>query len=122
MNCFPRSLYAGLDLLKPQLASNWDATLEYYFEPVGQFSAGWFQKTIKDYIVSGVISGTVPTGSDNGYNGDFGGYTILTSSNGGTAYVQGWELTYQQQFTFVQIGAPSRTHIRRYRVLPLSFS
>lgn len=85
--------------LKPQLASNWDATLEYYFEPVGQLSAGWFQKTIKDYIVSGVISGTVPTGLDNGYNGDFGGYTILTSSNAGTAYVQGWELTYQQQLT-----------------------
>ncbi|MEO6246126.1 MAG: TonB-dependent receptor, partial [Opitutaceae bacterium] len=85
--------------LKPQLATNWDATLEYYFEPVGQLSAGWFQKTIKDFIVSGTISGTVPTGANNGYNGDFGGYTILTSSNAGTAYVQGWELTYQQQFT-----------------------
>ena len=87
--------------LKPQLASNWDATLEYYFEPVGQLSAGWFQKTIKDYLANGIIGGTVPTGPNNGYNGEFGGYTILTAANAGTAYVQGWELSYQQQFTFL---------------------
>jgi TonB-dependent receptor len=85
--------------LKPQLANNWDATLEYYFEPVGQLSAGWFQKTIKDYQINGLISGTVASGTNNGYNGDYAGYTILTSTNAGTAYVQGWELTYQQQFT-----------------------
>jgi TonB-dependent receptor len=85
--------------LKPQLATNWDATLEYYFEPVGQLSAGWFHKTIKDFLVNGILSGTVPTGPDNGYNGEFGGYTILTAANAGTAFVQGWELTYQQQFT-----------------------
>ena len=87
--------------LKPQLADNWDATLEYYFEPVGQLSAGWFHKTIKDFQVNGVINGIVPTGPDNGYNGDFGGYTILTSANAGTAYVQGWEFSYSQQFTFL---------------------
>jgi iron complex outermembrane recepter protein len=87
--------------LKPQLANNWDATLEYYFEPVGQLSVGWFQKTIKDFLVNGIISGTVPTGPNNGYNGDFAGYTILSAANAGTAYVQGWEFTYQQQFTFL---------------------
>lgn len=87
--------------LKPQLADNWDATLEYYFEPVGQLSAGWFHKTIRDFQVNGIISGTVGTGTSNGYNGDYAGYTILTSANAGTAYVQGWEFTYQQQFTFL---------------------
>lgn len=87
--------------LKPQTAESWDTALEYYFEPVGSFSASWFHKTIKDYFVNGVLSGTVGSGSDNGYNGEYSGYTILTSANLGTAIVQGWELSYQQQFTFL---------------------
>jgi iron complex outermembrane recepter protein len=87
--------------LLPQTASNWDATLEYYFEPVGNFSTGWFQKTIKDYIVTGIASGTIATGTTNGYNGEYPGFTRLTTSNAGTAYVQGWEFIYQQQFTFL---------------------
>jgi TonB-dependent receptor len=87
--------------LKPQTAKNWDFTLDYYFEPVGSVSAAWFKKTIRDYIVTGTQSGVVATGSDNGYNGDYGGYTILTSSNAGTAEVTGWEFSYQQQFTFL---------------------
>jgi TonB-dependent receptor len=87
--------------LLPQTASNWDATLDYYFEPVGNFSASWFHKTIKDYIVSGINNGTIGTGANNGFNGEYGGFTLLTTSNAGTAVVQGWEFNYQQQFTFL---------------------
>jgi TonB-dependent receptor len=87
--------------LLPQTARNWDATLEYYFEPVGNLTIGWFHKTIRDFIVNGIASGTVGTGVDNGYAGEFGGFTRLSSANAGTAYVQGWELSYQQQFTFL---------------------
>ena len=87
--------------LLPQMANNWDATLEYYFEPVGAVSAGWFHKTIKNYIVNGINVGTIGTGTDNGFNGEYPGFSLLTSSNAGTAYVQGWEFTYQQQFTFL---------------------
>jgi TonB-dependent receptor len=87
--------------LLPQMAENWDATLEYYFEPVGSFSVGWFHKTIEDYIVSGIMSGIVPGGADNGYNGEYEGFTRLTSANAGLAIVQGWEFSYQQQFTFL---------------------
>lgn len=87
--------------LKPQTASNWDATLDYYFEPVGNLSIGWFHKTIKDYIVSGINNGTVPSGTDNGYNGEYAGLTVVTAANAGTAFVQGWEFSYQQQFTFL---------------------
>jgi len=88
------------DLL-PQTATNWDATLDYYFEPVGNLSVGWFHKTIKDYIVSGVNTGMIGSGNDNGYNGVYDGFTRLTTSNAGTAVVQGWEFSYQQQFTFL---------------------
>jgi iron complex outermembrane receptor protein len=87
--------------LKPQTAKNWDVTLDYYFEPVGSVSAAWFKKTIREYIVTGTQSGIVGTGNDNGFNGDYAGFTILRSSNAGTAEVTGWELSYQQQFTFL---------------------
>ena len=85
----------------PQTAASWDATLEYYFEPVGNLSVGWFNKTIKDYIVNGVVSGTVATGANNGFDGQFGGYTLLSTGNAGTAHVQGWEASYQHQLTFL---------------------
>lgn len=55
----------------------------------------------KDYIVRNINSGTVGSGNDNGFNGDFSGFTRFTSANAGTAVVQGWEFSYQQQFTFL---------------------
>ncbi len=87
--------------LLPQTARNWDAALEYYFEPAGSVNVGFFHKTIRDFIVNGIASGTVASGRDNGYDGEYSGFTRLTSANAGTAYVQGWELSYQQQFTFL---------------------
>jgi TonB-dependent receptor len=87
--------------LKPQYAENWDLALEYYFEPVGQLSAGVFRKDITDFIISNIAGGIVGSGDDNGFEGDFAGYEIRTSSNGGFARVEGYELNYQQQFTFL---------------------
>ena len=87
--------------LLPQTAGNWDASLEYYFEPVGTVSAGWFHKSIRDYILNNVEGGTVAAGNANGFNGEYPGFRILTRANAGTATVQGWEFAYQQQFTFL---------------------
>jgi len=87
--------------LLPQSAVNWDASLEYYFEPVGSLSISWFRKSIRDYIITGTNVGTVPSGNDNGFNGEYSGFTLLSSSNAGTATVNGWEFAYQQQFTFL---------------------
>jgi TonB-dependent receptor len=87
--------------LLPQSAVNWDASLEYYFEPVGSLSVSWFRKSIRDYIITGTNVGTVPSGNDNGFNGEYSGFTLLSSSNAGTATVNGWEFAYQQQFTFL---------------------
>jgi len=87
--------------LKPQTSTNWDASLEYYFEPVGQLSVGWFHKEIRDFIVSNQEVGTIGIGPDNGYNGEYEGWTERTSINAGTAIAQGWEFSYRQQFTFL---------------------
>jgi len=87
--------------LEPQYAKNWDATLEYYLKPMGLFSVGWFHKTINDYIVADMDGGVVGTGNDNGYSGEYEGYNILTTTNAGTAVVQGWEFSYRHQLTFL---------------------
>lgn len=87
--------------LLPQMSENWDLTLDYYFEPVGNFSIGWFHKSIDDYIINGLDQGVVPSGTSNGFNGEYAGYRLLSSSNAGRATVQGWEFSYSQQLTFL---------------------
>jgi TonB-dependent receptor len=87
--------------LKPQTAVNWDASLEYYFEPVGQISVGWFHKSIKDFIINNQDIRIIGSGADNGYDGEYSGWTERTSINGGDSIAQGWEFSYRQQFTFL---------------------
>lgn len=86
--------------LKPQYSENWDAALEYYFEPVGLLSAGFFYKDIKDFISSGNV-GIVGSGTGNGYGGEYAGYSITSQSNTGSAKIKGWEFSYQQELTFL---------------------
>ena len=86
--------------LKPQFANNFDATAEYYFEPSGVVSAGVFLKEMRNFIytLGGQI---VPAGIDNGFGGEYAGYTMTSQRNGGAAKVKGLELSYSQQFTFL---------------------
>lgn len=86
--------------LKSQLADNYDLSVEYYFEPAGVISAGVFRKEIKRFIYS-AGGAVIPTGQDNGFEGEFAGYTLTTQYNGGLAKVKGLELNYNQQFTFL---------------------
>ncbi|MBI5380421.1 MAG: TonB-dependent receptor [Opitutae bacterium] len=87
--------------LKPQQAANWDAALEYYFEPVGSLTFSWFHKDISDYIVANLNRGIIGEGPNNGYNGQYEGYTENTTMNAGKVTVQGWEFSYNQQLTFL---------------------
>src|SRR5262249_28230387 len=69
-------------------------------EPSGVFSAGVFMKQMHNFIYT--LGGqVVPTGADNGFGGDYAGYTKTTQLNGGSAKVKGLELSYSQQFTFL---------------------
>jgi len=86
--------------LKPQFSENLDAAVSYYFEPIGLFSAGYFTKDIKDFIVTGNLS-IIGAGAGNGFNGDYSGYTLLSSDNGGFAKIKGWEFEYRQQLSFM---------------------
>ncbi len=84
----------------PQYAKNVDTKLEYYFKPAGLISISFFKKDIRDYIITQEV-GSIPTGPDNGYDGNYAGYRFLTSVNAGNAQVKGWEFDYRQQFTFL---------------------
>ncbi len=86
--------------LQPQTAQNFDLTTEIYFEPAGMFSAGVFLKEIKKFIYNSP-STVIGSGTDNGFNGEYAGFTFSTQANGGFAKVKGLELSYNQQFTFL---------------------
>jgi TonB-dependent receptor len=85
--------------VKPQDAANFDVTIERYFEPVGVISAGVFLKEIKNFIFSNVVK--IPTGSDNGFDGEYAGWDLATQANGGFARIKGAELNYSQQLSFL---------------------
>lgn len=81
--------------LNPQESSNFDVSLEYYFEPAGVFSIGLFQKDIKNFIFSNET--TVGSGAGNGFGGSYEGYELRTQLNGGSADVKGIEFNYSQR-------------------------
>ena len=86
--------------LLPQYSTNIDLSLQYYLRPAGVLSLGYFQKEIKDYLLTTQIS-TVGSGPNNGFDGSYSGYALLSSTNAGTADVSGWEFDYRQQLTFL---------------------
>lgn len=86
--------------LRPQTAENFDFTVEYYFEPAGHLSAGVFLKEIKDFIYAS-RGETVGAGPNNGFDGQYEGYIATMDTNGGSARVRGFELSYSQRFTFL---------------------
>jgi iron complex outermembrane recepter protein len=87
----------GNPALKPQTSKNWDVTMEYY-RGEASFTAGWFHKTTKDYIVNNITTDIIDSGPDNGFNGQYAGYQLRTFANAGAAITQGWEFSYRQTF------------------------
>lgn len=82
--------------LKPQYGKNFDAVLEYYFEPAGLFSVGAFQKNLTNFIYrsnAGVL------GNDSMFGEAYAGYSLRTDFNGGSAEIRGIEVSYSQQFS-----------------------
>lgn len=95
-----RTISSSNPSLKSQIADNFDATAEYYFEPAGVISASVFLKEIKRFIYT-TGGATVAAGQDNGFGGEYVGYALTTQANGGFAKIKGIELNYSQQFTFL---------------------
>jgi outer membrane receptor protein involved in Fe transport len=56
-----------------------------------------FYKDISDFIFADTR--LVGAGTNNGFDGEYEGFALSTSSNGGSAKVEGFELNYSQQLT-----------------------
>lgn len=78
--------------LKEENATNFDLLFEHYFSSIGLLSGGVFHKEVRDVLFdySYLQSG-----------GEFDQYRINTVSNGTKGNVTGFELAWQQQFTFL---------------------
>ena len=84
----------------PQYSKNIDVGLQYYIKSSGLLSVGYFNKDIKDYIIS-ASDRMIGTGVDNGFNGEYAGYELFTTRNIGSAKVEGYEAEYRQSLSFL---------------------
>lgn len=87
--------------LKPSYAWNYDLALEYYMRRVGLITVGVFRKDIRDFIFRGNL-GEIEDGVDYGFDSAaYVGYDLFTVQNGRTGRVDGVELAYANQLTFL---------------------
>jgi TonB-dependent receptor len=94
-----RLITAGNPDLRPYTADNFEVAVQRYFEPVGLLEVSAFLKEISNYTRS--FDTVVAAGADNGFEGQFVGYTFRQTRNVGAARIRGIELGWQQQFTFL---------------------
>jgi TonB-dependent receptor len=92
-----RLVTAGNPDLKPYTSDNFEVAVQRYFEPVGLFEVSVFRKAISNYTRS--VDANVASGQDNGFEGQYAGYTLRQVQNAGSARIQGAELSYQQQYS-----------------------
>jgi TonB-dependent receptor len=77
--------------LKVTTSNNFDVSLEHYFSSVGIVSAGYFYKSLNDYIYATTLQQTIGTDL----------YRISEPNNGKEAHVQGFETTLVRQLDFL---------------------
>nr|WP_316629403.1 TonB-dependent receptor [uncultured Brevundimonas sp.] len=85
----------GNPALRPITATNFDASLEWYFAPTGSLTFAAFHKDIKDYIFTGTETQSITNG---GVTYDF---LVTRYTNGSKGKVDGFELAYSQFFDFL---------------------
>ncbi len=85
--------------LKPQTAESYDFSLEYYVEPAGVISVGYFRKDIKAFLSN--TTDDIDAGPNNGFGGEFAGFVLNTTTNEGNAKVEGVEFNYNQRLTML---------------------
>jgi iron complex outermembrane recepter protein len=85
--------------LREERSKTVNLSLEYYFEPVGQFTIGAFRTEVRDRQ----FANQTTLGSD-GYAGDtqYAGYTLFAPVNiAAPTKLHGFEIDYQQQLSFL---------------------
>ncbi len=83
--------------LRSERATKTVARVEFYFEPAGTLSGGYFVNDLRDRQVQ---TTQVPA-EDIGLGGTYPGYLFTTTVNRGDLKIDGFELEYRQRFTFL---------------------
>ncbi|MBI5692212.1 MAG: TonB-dependent receptor [Verrucomicrobia bacterium] len=94
----PPTITLGNPNLRPYTADNFELGIEKYFEPVGVVSVNVFRKNISNYFRSFVRD--LGAGGLDG-QGAYANYRLSQALNIGQARIQGVELRYDQQFSFL---------------------
>lgn len=88
--------------LKAETADNIDLLLEHYFNHFGLITAGYFYKNLTDPIVSTTsIVHTGTFGTTNCASSAVTECTLTQPTNGGSAWLNGFEVAYLQHLTFL---------------------
>lgn len=87
----PETYSIGNPALKPEHGIDYDLLYERYLTPLGMVRAGYFYKRLSNPIVQPV---TQPTA------GPYTGFRVNQPANGGNAWVSGFEVSFEQQFTY----------------------
>ncbi len=88
----PALLGIGNPALVPEHANNYDLMYEHYLTPLGLFQVGFFYKALTSPLTeeTRILS-----------SGTYAGYKQTQPTNGGTAWVTGIEIGYQQRLSFL---------------------
>ncbi len=95
----PPTITIGNPNLQPYTSDNYEASIEKYFEPIGKLTIGGFYKSLSNYFTA--FTSTIGSGADNGFDGQFAGYTLTQVRNIGEGTIKGINIDYSQQFTFL---------------------
>lgn len=86
--------YGGNPYLKPMHATNYDASLEWYFNASGSLTLSLFHKDLSNYI----FTATTKTAFVHPTSGQAMDFNYTTYVNGDKGKVEGFEIGYQQFF------------------------
>ena len=98
---------SGSPDLKPFESTNFDLTLEWYYQSLSYMSASYFRKKVSNFIVSTVMQTTIndvtdpSTGSNSNApdkDDTLAEFDLTTPMNGQTATVSGFEFAIQHDF------------------------
>jgi len=78
--------------LLPTIATNFDIMAEHYFQGIGVISIGGFYKILDNLIYERTYQQV---------GGEYDGYIFTEPSNAGSSKLWGFEINWQQQFTFL---------------------
>ncbi len=87
---------SGNPLLKPTESDSFDLTGEYYFGNGGQFTVSAFYKLLHNVVTNATFTNLIPVGSTVAV---INGYQPVNSTD--TGKIKGFEVAYQQNFTFL---------------------